>query len=357
MSRNAVGLAPFLQNVRQTFSWRKPMLNWELAKLLMRKLTGERFIRGIDIALTYDCNLRCAHCNVERLRDPNREILSETELADCIRQARDLGAVNFTFTGGEPLLFKSRLETAVRAADPRRTLLHIQSNALLMDEATVAWMARIGIDTVSLSFDAFHENESVDELLARRREQIATLRRHGIRTMGVAVAAHTSIYTEPFRRILEFAQREKVPITLNLAVPLGRWLGNEEVLLTEDDSRHVRQLAEESPYVRLDFNMNIFNYGCPAFTERFHVNAYGDVQPCTFAQIAFGNVREESLKVIWRRGLENSVFRTFAPYCPPAEDKEFIARYSRVMATEGEHPVPRARLFSDDGSWRGKDVI
>ena len=43
-------------------------------------------------------------------------------------------------------------------------------------------------------------------------------------------------------------------------------------------------------------------YGCTAGgIERFYVNANGDVQPCEFVNVSFGNVNEEDFNNIYRR--------------------------------------------------------
>ena len=51
------------------------------------------------------------------------------------------------------------------------------------------------------------------------------------------------------------------------------------------------------------------HYGCAGGgTERFYINAKGDVQPCEFLNISFGNVKEESFSDIYSR--MRDVFKT-----------------------------------------------
>jgi MoaA/NifB/PqqE/SkfB family radical SAM enzyme len=44
------------------------------------------------------------------------------------------------------------------------------------------------------------------------------------------------------------------------------------------------------------------HFGCTAGgTDRFYINAKGDVQPCEFLNISFGNITEEKFEVIYDR--------------------------------------------------------
>ena len=287
------------------------------------------------------------------LKSESRCELTVDEIVALIAEASRGGLVNITFTGGEVLARPDKLDAVLRAIDAGRYLIHIQSNAVLLDEAKVRKYRDLGVDKFILSFDPYHETGDWEEMLALRSKQVAMLRRHGMRVIGVAVAARDLIRTEVFQRMVEVTRDLGIMLVFNLPVPLGRWLGNREVTLTEDDGRFIRALVARNPHLRLDFDLNVTRFGCPAFTERFHVNAYGDVQPCTFSQIAFGNIRDESVVAIRERGLRNRVFNVYEKYCPPAEDAAFIAAYTACIKKYNENPVKAGRLFDDAGNLRG----
>jgi len=43
-------------------------------------------------------------------------------------------------------------------------------------------------------------------------------------------------------------------------------------------------------------------FGCTSGgTDRFYINAKGDVQPCEFLNISYGNIKEEEFEVIYER--------------------------------------------------------
>ena len=41
------------------------------------------------------------------------------------------------------------------------------------------------------------------------------------------------------------------------------------------------------------------NFGCNAGRKMIYVDAFGEVSPCVFTPMSFGNVRERSLREIW----------------------------------------------------------
>jgi MoaA/NifB/PqqE/SkfB family radical SAM enzyme len=79
------------------------------------------------------------------------------------------------------------------------------------------------------------------------------------------------------------------------------------------------------------------------------VNAYGDVQPCTFAQVSFGNVKETSLRKIRERGLQNKIFNVYDKHCPPAENCAFITAYTETVNHYQECPVQEHHVFDVEG--------
>ena len=324
-----------------------------LVGMFLRSFGGNTPLRGVDIALSYNCNLNCEHCNVALLRNQNREPLSVAEIVGLIQRAKGLGLVNITFTGGEPLLEYHKLTSILQAIDTGSYLIHIQTNATLLTEERIIELKALGVDKFILSFDPYHESNDWDEMLAARRRLVKLIKKHGLKTIAVAVAARDVIHTEPFLRMVDVTRDLGIWLVLNLPVPLGRWLQKEEILLRPEDQLYVRDLVAQNSHVRLDFDLNFLQYGCPAFTERFHVNAYGDVQPCTFSQVTFGNVRTDDLREIRARGLKNRIFNTYRSYCPPAEDPEFIEQYSAAMVAKDLHPLPAEEIFDHQGRLKG----
>jgi MoaA/NifB/PqqE/SkfB family radical SAM enzyme len=55
--------------------------------------------------------------------------------------------------------------------------------------------------------------------------------------------------------------------------------------------------------------------GCLAANIQYYVSAYGDIAPCDFTPLSFGNIRNESLKKIWKRMVRHPAYNHRSPFC------------------------------------------
>jgi len=62
--------------------------------------------------------------------------------------------------------------------------------------------------------------------------------------------------------------------------------------------------------------------GCPAGVAQMHLRANGDVSPCDFTQLSFGNIRERTLKEIWEAITKSEIYSKPSNQCRLA-DKEY----------------------------------
>ncbi len=325
--------------------WGKPLLGLRAFRFFLLKLAGRKAIRGMDIALTYACNLACVHCNVELQKTRNRKEMEDRDVIRAIGQLKGQGGFYVTFTGGEVLLDTDRLKRIIDASGRNSMLYQVQTNGTLLTDRMCRALKTMGVDNVQISFDTFHETASWPEVLRIKERQVRMVRRHGMDVFFTWLASHDSLNGHEIRDIIRFSRDHRVKIGLNFAVPQGRWSDRSSMLLTPEDSRTLRHMSRTHPYLYTDLENNLMNYGCPAFSERFHINAYGDVQPCTFFQISFGNIQNDNLAVILEKGRNHRLFAGFPDHCPPAENKEYIRQWTE---REFSHlPVPASEFFED----------
>jgi MoaA/NifB/PqqE/SkfB family radical SAM enzyme len=60
---------------------------------------------------------------------------------------------------------------------------------------------------------------------------------------------------------------------------------------------------------------NLAGIGCLAANIQFYVSAYGDVAPCDFTPLSFGNTRSESLKKIWKTMIDHPAYNHKTQFC------------------------------------------
>jgi len=324
----------------------KPALITQALSFFMKRFLGRSVIRGVDIAITYDCNLKCHHCNIAAVEDKTRKIIEIDDIVKAIGQLRKIGGFYVTFTGGEVLLDLDYLERIVRKIGSHDLLLQVQTNGILLSDAVCSRLKSMGIDNLHVSLDTCHEYSEWEEVLRLKKSQLEMARKSGLFVIFIALASHETVNNNFLNKLIDFSEGNRVPVGLNFAVPQGRWSDNESILLTPEDSLYIRKISQENKYIFTDLDSNCMRYGCPAFSERFYINGYGDVQPCTFFQISFGNIKDEPLRDIWLRGLRNHLFKGFPDYCPPAENQKYIDLWKKKSCKTVRIPIFYNEFFT-----------
>lgn len=88
--------------------------------------------------------------------------------------------------------------------------------------------------------------------------------------------------------------------------------------------------------------------GCFAGYVQCHVTNDGEVTPCDFTPISFGNIREDGLKAAWKRMTSHPEWGKWRPHCR-MQDPEVRRRYIRKIPPDATLPV-RIDELEGDGS-------
>lgn len=102
--------------------------------------------------LTYACPLQCPYCsNPVNYPETRQQELSSQEWVRVMREARELGAVQLGFSGGEPLV-RQDLEELVTEARQLGFYTNLITSSVGMDAARVARLKAAGLDHIQVSF-------------------------------------------------------------------------------------------------------------------------------------------------------------------------------------------------------------
>jgi MoaA/NifB/PqqE/SkfB family radical SAM enzyme len=322
----------------------KPLLPLRgIANAARFALTGRPRLRFCDLAVTYDCTLSCAHCSAARLRDDRRRLLTVDDYARLGDELVSNGVVAVQLTGGEPLA-RPDLEEIVRALKPSRLFVSVVTNSTLATQARLARLQAAGLDNLCVSVDDWDaaEHDRWRGAPGNRAAAFEALDRGlsiGLTGMVFHVVTRQNLHTAGFKRLIEATRRKGVLLVLGWAVPTGNWNANRAVLLTDDDLRYLESVHERFPHVRTDFETNYFHWGCGAGKEKLYVTAYGDVMPCAFVHVRFGNVLERPLREIRARALRIDWFREYNGRCLAATDPEFRERHMTKIFAADREPI------------------
>ncbi|HPQ68624.1 MAG TPA: radical SAM protein [bacterium] len=287
-----------------SLAWRYRGLTPKLMKNYLRVLAGRRVLRGVEFAITYDCNFNCPHCLTKTLIDDARPPLTADEILHTARQIERLGGIYINYTGGEPILRDDIFEIVERTARLSGLIVTLASNGYALDRDNLPELKRRGLAMLALSLDGpSPETHDVMRGFAgsyERVEQVIRLAREiALPVWLTAVVTRENLRNGAMATLAERTAQQGLPLTLNLPYPVGAWEG-ADVVLTENDYQRYLQLLT-LPHVRWEGSSNWLREGCPAGTEKIYVTPYGDVFPCAVIHRSYGNVREQPLATIYER--------------------------------------------------------
>ncbi len=352
-----------LQRLKDNFTFvfqprRKPKL---FARILRAYLTyslnreyHKRPLRNIDVALTYACNLKCEHCSCELMKSKSQP-LTKSDYIRFAREAMDMGTIYFSFTGGEVLLRKD-LEEIIKEFHPWENLIGLQTNAVLLTPDRIDSLYDAGLDALQISLDSFDPAEH-DKFRNQKGSFEATIAnaklalKKGIKIIFCSTITKSTLRTKEIRNLLQFCKELNCPIVVSIPCPVGNWSGNFSQCFDDDDRAYFAQLQKEFPHLRRDFHSNYARIGCSAATEKLYLTPYGDIIPCPFIHLSFGNIKTEPLRAIRNRMLNLQNFTQYNQVCLAGEDMDFIEKYLRptfdahhLPMRWDDHPVLKEEL-------------
>jgi MoaA/NifB/PqqE/SkfB family radical SAM enzyme len=212
---------------------RSPVTGWgdklRLARFFTQLAVKEHVAPGLrvrplvaELFLTDNCNLKCVSCAC--WRKVTRGELTEDEWRSVIDQLADYGILKANFTGGEPLLRSDAPRLMAHAHRRGIRNLHVNTNAVLLDERRLGAVLDAGVRSFNISVDGpnaeVHERVrgvagSFAKTLANLERVFEERDRLGLRVRMNFTVMRSNIDDLP--AMMRLAQGLQVQLYLNLA--------------------------------------------------------------------------------------------------------------------------------------------
>ncbi len=345
---------PFLKRINSIFAEEKPIMMGEeeiifstwippipgpvFSRVISAEISAIRKKRVPDqfsIGITARCPNRCIHCGAADIK-PEKE-LTQDEICNAIDQSLDLGTYLVSFDGGETMLRNDLVEMVARV-DKSRAIATCFTSGFKLSEERAKELKAAGLYAARISLDSPFEAEH-DRIRGRNGAYIDAI--SGIKNAGeagiltdmfVVVSPHNIDNLEEFYNLAADLGMHEVSIYEIIAV--GRWLDHEDEVISEKDVSRLEKFQKamnckpEGPRVTaFPYFMGPSLFGCFAGRRWLHVASDGEVMPCAYTPLSFGNICEEPLEDIWKRMGKHSAYKKDTPYCMmrnPDFRKEYI---------------------------------
>jgi MoaA/NifB/PqqE/SkfB family radical SAM enzyme len=278
----------------------------------------------------YACQCNCIHCSAVKMPENTRERLSSADLKRAVEETISLGAIHFNITGGEPLLYKETLEIVEFAGKVKKSIVSIATNGILLDYPAARKLQKSGLDLVQVSIDDSIEEENDKKrgfkgAFSAALNAIANARRANLLVFISAVATNENLLNEGMDRLYALARKHNAILHINTPCTVGRW--GENIYSLKKEAQDKLNLLLKLPGVRQNTEASYFTRGCKAGFEKIYITAYGDILPCQFIHISFGNIGEGSIVDALGKMQDIPYFNGKFSECLASENHEFISKY------------------------------
>ena len=287
----------------------KPLAYDKVMKYEERLAKGES-VAAVQLQYNYKCNFKCRHCSISTHQQSKRRVLTPSDVKDLCKQMDEYGLAQLDLTGGEPLIFKD-LDEVIKAIDSSKFYLMCDTNGWFMTEEKATHLKVLGVDKVQISLDSL--NAQAHDHFRRRKgsysrvmKAIECIKNADLVVMISTVVTKDRVYSEEFVDFIKFARSSGAYLNVIPPMPVGEWAGRRDLMLSEDDLKHLDKLRSEYDMQLVHNRIKHFgiDYGCLCAKKILSINAFGDVMPCIWMYASMGNIFETPLKDIIAKGMK-----------------------------------------------------
>lgn len=294
--------------------------------------------------ITYECQCNCRHCCTGNyIKEKQRDLTTE-EIKSVLDQAAKPMVVNFF--GGEPTL-RSDLMELIKYAAERSMFVFTDTNGIVVTKDYAQQLKDNGLELLYVSIDSpvpkLHDQyRGYKGCFERAVGAIKNALDVGLKCVISTYMTKESLANGDFEKVIEMSKEMGTHgVRYLLPTPAGKWLHETDVMLTPEEKEQVWALTD-FPYVCRDFYFQTqLSSQCAGVAGKayIYISPYGDVQPCCFMPLSFGNIREEPLKTILDKMFNHPMYKheCMSKQCPMI-DPDFRQKYIDIIPDDAKLP-------------------
>jgi MoaA/NifB/PqqE/SkfB family radical SAM enzyme len=311
----------------------------------------------VVLALTRKCNLRCKHC-YERFNLYQKDTVPIERWKQVIKSIQQRGVSNIVLSGGEPMLRYDMVLELLESSDKSLSDFHIHTSGDHVTWEKALALKKAGLTAAAVALDDV-DPEGHDNFRGRRGtfdqavKALKYFNRAGLFTYVNTVVSKDLLQSGGLWKLYDLVKELNAGI-FQIIEPraAGAYLSkNIDTLFSHDD----RQALVDF-YIKGNTDKKYRDYPLiyyPSYLERskhvgcrmgdlshFTIDSSGNVNPCVFLPISFGNIMEEDVQDICRR-MRRATPHTLQKKCPSL----YLAKAINSKIEQGfGPPVPYSEI-------------
>ena len=268
---------------------------------------------SVVLSISKACSYKCPHC-YQRKDSPQE--LSLPLLLENVRKLRDFGVVAWAVEGGEPLLRFERLEKVLSEIAGLEVWVNSTGHSATPEK--IRRLAELKVTGIMSSIHSVNPKEHDAFTGVPGSWQCALDFLHGCQEAGMLIGFNTVLTDEQIVNggiddIMTLARKHDCDyIQLIHPKACGAWMGKEfdhalaerAIQVAKEAQRRYNSASEpHSPVLTAQvFEESPEMLGCCCGgIDRFYIGASGEVQPCEFLNISFGNLNDVPFETAYAR--------------------------------------------------------
>jgi MoaA/NifB/PqqE/SkfB family radical SAM enzyme len=300
--------------------WPSPTYDRMLAKGGMNvdtpgDVTKRSWVDLAMVSMTRHCSIgTCEHCS-ERYNLGKNEVVSMEKLHEVVAYLQERGAGVIAFTGGEPFDRPERLLELLEKGDPNKSEFRVYTTGKGVTPEWARKLEKAGLHSALVSIDGY-DAETHDRFRRKQGvfnqsvESMKTFMDAGVFVFGNVTLSKGLIEGDGLVKLWEMLHDIGVP-AVQMIEPktcggyfkdaLGSLFNGADIQRTREIVAELRGRSEDGPVIYwVDEEERAI--GCRAGGMLlFHIDSVGNVQPCVFLPVSFGNIMEEDFGTIFER--------------------------------------------------------
>lgn len=263
------------------------------------------------LCITNKCTNNCLYCSAKN-RTAGKE-LSKEEWIKVIEDIQDMRTPIIGITRGEPLV-REDIFDIIRSIDSRSTAILFTSGFNLSYEKAKklkdSGLFGIGISLDSYDKDTHNKNRNSENAFDYALDALRNANKAGLYTMAQTVILKENLEEEKLLRLFALAKDNGAHEVKILEPILSGNLLTEKhldnVLYSESDRNKLIKIQYKAnkrsdlpKITTFAYTESEAKFGCGAGNQHSYISASGELYPCDFVSMSFGNVKEESIKKLW----------------------------------------------------------
>lgn len=327
--------------------------------------SGTSFKTQLDCAIlgvSQRCVYQCEHC-YEYSNLSGNDLVPVEKWQEVIKELQKKGVSIIVFSGGEPMLRFEELLVLLKSADKNLSDFHIHTSGYRVTARRARALQVAGLRAAGISLDHFRQDghdafRGFPGAWQEALQAIQCFRESGIFPYLNVCLTKNFVKSGGLWELLKLAKDLKVGI-MNLLEPrpCGRYMSADRDELFSDEERTLsvnffKEANRSEKYRDYPFVSYIHYYEQPEYfgclmggLSHLYIDSQGNVQPCVFLPVSFGNILKEDFRDISIK-MKNATPGPLYDQCPSIW-------LSKTINTKKDQGLPLPIPYQEiEGEWK-----